>query len=349
MTSRERLLAAMRFERVDRIPVAPFGLGRLDNDSALAAELIEKTDPFIAIGVPGEVFFGAACERETVQDGDTVTTIRRTPLGELIQKNRSTPVTSACVEFPLKTPADADKFLSIRYVPPEVDASGFLARKAEIRDQGLVLCGISDAVMLPALLLSPEDFCLWWADHPDLMLELTNVASTRLNEWADRLCRAGVDAFRIVGGEYASVQLGPRGFDALVLEHDTELVSVMHSHGAVAYYHNHGPVMDFLSRFVQIGMDALDPMEAPPWGDADLRAARSVCADKVAFVGNLDDMEVLDKMSPQQVTSIALERMEAAGDRGFILGGTASGTYSEHATRNFIALADVADKAASHV
>ena len=181
------------------------------------------------------------------------------------------------------------------------------------------------------------------------MLELTNVASTRLNEWADRLCRAGVDAFRIVGGEYASVQLGPRGFDALVLEHDTELVSVMHSHGAVAYYHNHGPVMDFLSRFVQIGMDALDPMEAPPWGDADLRAARSVCADKVAFVGNLDDMEVLDRMSPQQVTSIALERMEAAGDRGFILGGTASGTYSEHAARNFIALADVADKAASHV
>ena len=217
----------------------------------------------------------------------------------------------------------------------------FHSYKQEIGEEALVLCGVSDAVMLPALLLSPESFCLWWADHPDLMMRLTKLASDRVNAWTDRLCRAGVDGFRIIGGEYASVQLGPGGFDALVLEQDKELVSIMHSHGAIAYYHNHGPVMRFLTRFAEIGMDALDPLEAPPWGDADLRAAREQCGNKVAFVGNLDDMEIVDKLDADEVTEIALQRVEAAGDRGFILGGTASGTYTERAARNFIHLAEV--------
>ena len=322
------------------MPVAPFGLGHLPKGSDIMAELIARTDPFIEAGVPGSVFFGADCQISTEVNGDTTTITYATPRGELTQKHRSTGVTSACVEFPVKTPEDAERFLSIGYAAPRVDVSGFLARKQEIGEDGLVLCCIPDAVCLPASLLSPGDFCFWWADYPDLMTEITNVGARRVNDWVDRLGKAGVDAFRIVGGEYASVQLGPAGFDALVLRQDMELVRIIHSHDGIAYYHNHGPVMAYASRFAEIGMDALDPLEAPPWGDADLRKARRACGNKVAFVGNLDDMEVIDKLPAASVVAIALERLDAAGDRGFILGGTASGTYTEAAARNFIAIVD---------
>ena len=344
MTSRERLLAAMRFEKVDRIPVAPFGLGALPPDSAIAGKLIRTTDPFVEAAVAGDCFWGSNCELVASEEGDMTVYIRKTPRGELRSVNRRTKITSACVDYFLKTPEHAEKFFSVDYLPPQLDSSGFHRVKQEIGEQGLVLCPIPDAVLLPAILLSPEDFCLWWADYPDLMLKLTNTAARRLNDWVVRLCRAGVDAFRIIGGEYASVQLGPKGFDALVLEQDRELVDIIHSHGAIAYYHNHGPVMVFVSRFHAIGMDFLDPLEAPPWGDADLRAARADCGDKVAFVGNLDDMEIIDKLSRKEVEAIAIERMEAAGDRGFVLGGTASGTYTERAARNFIALAELSRK-----
>lgn len=343
MTSRERILAAMRLDMVDRTPVAPFGLGRLSG--SVAKELIAKTDPFIEAGVPGSKFFGASCSQTVITEDNITTIIRQTPRGELVERHQSTGIASACIEFPVKTPDDVDRFLSIDYVPPELDVSPFLARKSEIGEEGLVLCGMANAVLLPATLLSPEDFSLWWIDYPDLLRKLVSVASTRLNDWVDRLCKAGVDAFRIIGGEYASVQLGPAGFDDLVLEQDRELVSIMHNHGAVAYYHNHGPVMRYLSRFCEIGMDALDPLEAPPWGDADLRAARQECGAKVCFVGNLDDMEILDKLSADEVTEIALERLQAAGKTGFILGGTASGTFSEHAARNFMRLVDVVNNA----
>jgi uroporphyrinogen-III decarboxylase len=346
MTSRERLLAAMRFEKVDRVPVAPFGLGKLAPDSAMAAELIAATDPFITAGVPGDIIYGAGCEFDVRTEGAITTVVIKTPLGDLTQRTQVTPITSARIEFALKTREDLEKYLSIKYVEPEVDASAFHKEKAEIGEEGLVLASALDAVVLPADLLSPENFCLWWADYPELMLELTNLFAARLNDWISRLCKAGVDAFRIVGGEYASVQLGPAGFDALVVEQDKELIDIIHRHGGIAYYHNHGPVMRFLTRFREIGMDAIDPMEAPPWGDADLRQARAVCGDKVAFVGNLDDMEIMEKLPFDQIAPLAVERIEAAGDRGFILGGTASGTYTEKAARNFIALVGVAESLA---
>lgn len=341
MTSRERLLAAMRFEKTDRVPVAPFGLGRLDRNSEMARELIWRTDPFIEVGLPGDVFYGTQCPVEVVSVGDITTVIRKTPLGELTERIQRTSLTSAKIEFPAKTPEDVEKYLSIEYAAPEVDASSFQARKVEIGDEGLVLVAIPDAVQLPANLLSPEAFSLWWMDHPDLMRKLTDLFAVRINDWVDRLCKAGVDAFRVVGGEYASVQLGPAGFDALVLEQDRELIDIIHRHGGVAYYHNHGPVMRFMTRFREIGMDALDPLEAPPWGDADLGKARAACGDKVAFVGNLDDMEVLEKLDFEQIRPMVIERIDAAGDRGFILGGTASGSYTEKAARNFIALAEL--------
>lgn len=341
MTSRERLLAAMRFEKTDRVPVGPFGLGALAPGSAMAKELIAHTDPFIEVHVPGDIWYGTSCPTEVRTNGDTTTVVRSTPLGDLTERTQRTEITSARTEFAVKTPEDAEKYLSVEYVAPEVDVSAFLARKAEIGEEGLVLAGIPDAVQLPANLLSPEVFSLWWMDHPDLMQKLTDLFAARVNDWADRLCRAGVDGFRICGGEYASVQLGPAGFDALVLEQDRELIDIIHRHGGVAYYHNHGPVMRFMTRFREIGMDALDPLEAPPWGDADLRQARSAYGDKVAFVGNFDDMEVLEKLSFEQIKPMAIERIEAAGDRGFILGGTASGSYTDKAARNFIALAEL--------
>jgi hypothetical protein len=45
------------------------------------------------------------------------------------------------------------------------------------------------------------------------------------------------------------------------------------------------------------------------------------------------------------VKALGRRRIEEAGTPGFILGGTASGTYTERAARNFIALVDVAQEA----
>jgi len=53
-------------------------------------------------------------------------------------------------------------------------------------------------------------------------------------------------------------------------------------------------------------------------------------------------MEVLESMDQETVKEMGRKCIEAAGPASYVLGGTASGTYTEKAARNFIALVDVA-------
>ena len=70
--------------------------------------------------------------------------------------------------------------------------------------------------------------------------------------------------------------------------------------------------------------------------------AKRRTGDRVCIVGGLDDMEVLESLDQQTVKDMARKCIEAAGTDSYVLGGTASGTYTEKAARNFIALVDVA-------
>ena len=343
MTSRQRLLAAAHRDRVDRVPVSPFGLGRLPKDGPVAKELIEKTDPFLTVGI-GSPLLGKAVQAEAATEGSTTTTVYHTPKGDLVHKRRRTEITSATVEFQLKTADDIEKLLSIPFEPADPNPTPFLELKESLGDEGLALAGISTAVCLPATWFSPEDFCLLWADAPDAMKHLVDVAASRVNDFVGKACQMGVTEYRLVGGEYVTTQLGPSAVPSLLKEPDTELVDIIHRHGGIAYYHNHGPMMRFLADLADLGIDFLDPLEGPPYADADLAEASRILDARVCMVGNLDDMEVINQRPTEEVKAIAAERLAAAGSRGFCLGGTASGTYTEHGARNFMAMVEVAEE-----
>lgn len=339
MTSRERILAALRFEKVDRVPVSPWHFGKVDPDSRVGTELLRETDLIHDTGSGGDPILGKAVKIESVQQGDTTITTVHTPKGDLLSRFRRTEITGATIEFFLKEPSDIEKMLSIPYEAPDFDLSAYKTWCERIGDEGMMLIGIVNGVAVPASWFSPEGFCLAWADAPDLVEKLTAIMSERITAYIERLCREGVAGFRIVGGEYASVQLGPEGFKRLCVPYDREMVRVIHKYGATVHYHNHGPVMRYLEDFAEIGMDSLDPLEAPPWGDCDLREARKRLGNRVCFHGNIDDMEIINQRPTEEVLAIARERLRAAGERGFMLGGTTSGTFGEHGARNFIAMA----------
>jgi hypothetical protein len=341
MTSRERLLCAFACETPDRVPVAPFGFGHLDPDSEIGREIVRETDFIQSVGGAGGWFLGAKVDQSVVTAGKTTTITYHTPKGDLTQINRSTDITHATVKFPCETADDIEKVLAIPYEPIVADPRSFIEWEDRLGDEGLTLVGFLDAVCAPALLFSPEDFSLLWVDAPDAFLALIRAAQERCLQAAEDACKVGIRAFRIIGGEYASTQLGPYAYRQTVTEPDAELVKLMHDHGATVYYHNHGPVMNYLEMFADIGMDAADCFEAPPWGDCDLVAAKATLRGRVCLVGNLDDMEVIDKFDAATVRAIAKERLLQAGPDGFVLGGTASGTYTERAARNFIAMAEV--------
>ncbi len=343
MTSRERLLAAIKNEPVDRVPVGPFGLGHLNPDDPFTWDFIQRTDPFISPGAGGDAIGGGNRRVTTEERTDATVMTLHTPKGPLTRVHQRTNITSAVVEFYCKNHTDVETVLAMPYEPPELDISQYNDWRERVGEEALVIVGVGDGICFPADYLSPEDFCLLWLDAPDLMREMTRVGAERLNDYVTRVCEFGVDGFRIVGGEYASVQLGPEGFAELVVPFDRQMVDIMHRHDAIAYYHNHGPTAQYYAMFAEIGFDALDPLEASPWGDCDLSEAKAAMPD-VCLVGNLDDMEVIDKEPLEVVQQIGRERIAQAGTRGFVLGGTASGTYTEQGARGFMALVDVAEE-----
>lgn len=341
MTSRERMLKAIHHESPDRVPVSPLNFGRAGN---LAEEIIAKTDPLITAGCGGGSLLGKNVKTTTEENGDITITKIHTPKGDLVRKTKRTSVTSATIEFPFKTPEDVEKFLSIPYEPEDISVEGFMAKKEEVGEEGLVMAGLGDAVCLPASWFSPEDFCLQWADNPQTIKTLVEVAAERINQFVEKLCKAGVDAFWIVGGEYVTVQLGPKAFDELLCPYDKDLTGIIHKYGGIAHYHNHGPVTRFLEDFLVLDIDVLSPLEAPPCGDIDLADAKEKIGDEICLMGNIDDMMVLGSATEEEAKQIARSCIEAAGTNGFILGGTDSGTYNEKAARNFIAMVDVAEE-----
>jgi hypothetical protein len=351
MTSRERLLTSFRRERPDRVPAGSFTLGRIDLETDLGREFLRGTDSIHSPGA-GFSFLSPATEgdSEWIDEGNGSTRlVRHGPAGDLVWRYQRTEKTSACMEFPCKTAADLDRVLAIPYVPCAPDFEGYHRERERFGDDVLTMPGIPNAVCWAADLLAPEDFCLLWIEDPRAMIELVAEANRRLVPFARAACAGGMEVLRIVGGEYVTVQLGPSGVEPLLGRFDVPLMDAIHEGGGLGYYHCHGPVMPFLADLCDLGIDALDPFEAPPWGDCDLVRAKEICAGRVCIVGNLDDMEVLDKYPESEVRRIGRERIRQAGPDGFVLGGTASGTFGEHAARNFLVLAEVAQEYAGLV
>ena len=73
--------------------------------------------------------------------------------------------------------------------------------------------------------------------------------------------------------------------------------------------------------------------------ESNLRRARELLGEEVCIVGNLDDMEVLDKRPFEDIWAAAERLMQALGKRGRVLSGTASGIYGVQAAENFLMLA----------
>jgi len=342
MTSRQRMIAAIHRAPVDRVPVAPWGLGRIALDSPLEAELLARTDPWVEVGLGCDAVGGASFPVEEHRKGSELRRVIHAGGRELTATWTTTAQTTACTEFYCKTEADIEALLSIPYAPPAPNVAAFLALKQRVGEDALTTMAVSDGLCYPNDMLGTEYCSLLWAAQPELIRRMVAQAAERTARVVERACERGVDCFRIVGGEYATQLMGRRAWDELIVPFDQPLIELIHAHGGLAHFHNHGFMQRFIEDIAALGMDSLDPIEQPPYGDMQMHEARARIGDRVCLVGGLDDMEVLETRPREEVLQLGAELLERVGARGYMLGGTSSGIYGEAAARNFIALVDVA-------
>ncbi|MCX6877528.1 MAG: hypothetical protein NTW21_27525 [Verrucomicrobia bacterium] len=360
MTSRERLMATLRGEPVDRPPVSFYEIGGFQTDPAdpdpyniynspawqalleLAEEhsdIIRMMSPVRARSIDPTGSASAACWHEffredTQDDGETritrtVLNVAGRTLTQVTKRERQIN-TVWTVEHLLKDAADVEAYLTIPdgVFAEHIDTGPLEAGEAALGDRGIMMVDTEDPLCAAAALFSMEDYVVLAFTEPRLFHRLLEKMAGRIQPRTAEVSRRFPGRlWRIYGPEYASEPyLPPHLFDEYVVRYVAPMIRAIQAHGGYARVHCHGRLKNILDLIAGMGADGLDPIEPPPQGDMELREVRARHGRQLVLFGNLEiaDLEMLPTPRFAEKVKRALAEGTAGAGRGFVLLPSAS-------------------------
>jgi uroporphyrinogen decarboxylase len=321
MTSRERVLTALRHEQPDRTPQDFWAepptwkrlfahVGHEDKDKlldSLGVDVRHLEAPAPAErAIGGGTFQNFWGERFIYQP---------TPWGPLREDAKG-------------ALASAESFGELEAfdwpTPDCIDRSQLRGQCRRYEDYAL-LYGFADIWQRPALVRGWEEMFVDMAERP---------------EWVHFLCRKFTDfyledytrAAEITGGRidlYLVIsdlgsQHGPlislAMFRRFVAPYVKEMIERIHSLGGRAMFHSCGMVRPFVPDLIKLGVDVLDPIQ-PTGPEMHPEGLKRDFGDRLSFHGGMDMQDLLPHASPAQVEAEAHRYCEVAGaGGGYILG-----------------------------
>jgi uroporphyrinogen-III decarboxylase len=387
MRSKERLLKTIKGEKTDRVPISTcemvgYDLWPEEKIRAFSYEVLgfdyknwyrkhksylelmdyikEYTD-CIYIWYPdenggvGKILTGAEVEIETTVFKKEISTYSKvtikTPKGPLSMGTRVDDNVNTIweTEHLLKDENDVEKMLSIPYVPYRPDISSYKIIEDRLDENGVMLPNIGDPLLYVAEMFGFTNFTVLSYTNKKMIIKLLDILYERVYEYLEYLLINGVKGiYRIVGPEYATPPyLPPDFFKEFVVKYDTVLTGLIHKYGALVRLHSHGRVGKVMEYIEEIGVDALDPVEAPPSGDILLKDAKKRIGDRICLMGNIQvrDMELMSENEVEELVKRTID--DGAPDGRFVLMTTASpinAPIAEQTKRNYYTLIDTALK-----
>ena len=331
MNVQERVLAALRREEPDRVPVFiylnPYTKEWYTSDpsySALLDACKEHADVIHDWYLPmGFLASAAELPRESrTLPGGLVEDTLHTPAGPVTRVMAPDWRGMAPRKRWMSTVQDARRILSIPSVRLRPDLRPFLADRERLAGKAVSQVTLPDPVGLVVEEIDPEAVAVWTLEQRPLLREMLDVAYERIAGLLEYCLKADLGPIYYFNGpEYALPPLmSPRDFEEFVVEYDAPLVRLIHSYpGKYAIIHSHGRVNRFLERFAAIGMDGLNVLEPPPVGDTVLAEAKRHAGKSYCLIGNIQYDDLVRKDKPE-VEQLVFEAIRQAGpEGGFIL------------------------------
>lgn len=348
MNRRERLLATLRGDPVDRPPVSFYELNGLDERpddldpfniyshpswQPLIELTREKTDRIVMRGVayasvtpdPIEVL----SETETIVRNGSQFTIRRVRAGDrvLTMRTRRDPDVNTIwtEEHLLKDTDDVRSFLAISAPSPDsnIEAAPVIHAETALGDTGIVMIDTPDPLCLAASLFNMADYTVIAMTEQTLFHQLLEHYSKTLLPKTEAVAKALPGRlWRIYGPEYASPPyLPPYLFREYVCQYVAPMIEVIHRYGGYARIHSHGNLKAILDDIAAMGADGLDPIEPPPQGDVELRFVRERYGKDMVLFGNLEvsDIENVPTDLFSEKIKRAIDQGTSGTGRGFVL------------------------------
>lgn len=253
----------------------------------------------------------------------------RTPAGTLTQdfsiaQVRPGTFVFACTKKPIASEADLD--IAIRYEPrmPAEWKQQVARRVARIRaalgDAGILGTWTPHGPFNNASLLIDHDtlYSLFRVDFP-FYEKLMNFAMDRILDYTAAIDDAGPDV-HCVGGNVPGGFLGRANYERYILPFERRYIEFVQRNGRPAMYHNCGQIMNLVESYKALGARIVEPFSPPPLGDADLARAKAAVAGAYVILSGIDQVNVLQKGTPEEVRRATREAMEAGKPGGgFIL------------------------------
>ena len=352
MNKRERLMATLRGEPVDRPAVNFYEIGGFDIDPSdpdrfnvyndpswqPLLELAQEQTDLIRMRSPvksrchevdagsarGEFFKteeyvenGCRFNRVTLKIGGRTMTLltRRNPEVDTIWT----------LEHLLKSTNDLRAYLELpdEAFAEQFDIESLIEEDHELGDRGIVMVDTEDPICAAASLFSLEDFTVIALTEQKLLHRLLEKLSGHIHARTQKTAKEFPGhLWRIYGPEYATEPyLPPHLFKEYVVRYTGPMVETVQEYGGFARIHCHGRIRAVLDYIVEMGAAAIDPIEPPPQGDVELAQVRREYGGKLVLFGNLEfaDIENTDPAEFEKIVEKSLNDGTNGDGKGFVL------------------------------
>lgn len=348
MTSRERLLTAMRLGTPDMVPVTP------DMSHMIPCRLTGK--PFWDVYIheaPArwEAYIGAvrhfgfdgwldsgdfrflypkdvsSSTRIVSQDSERIVQRIRTctPAGDFEEEvtyYRADPPTHSLKPF---TDFESD-FEKIKYLvrdPSGYDDSVFRRARAMMGEDGVVCVCLGMPGFqgwLGLLRGGLEALTYAWYDHRELMLKLRDLTHRSSLKQLEMALEVKPDCV-LIGASGTLALQSPAMFRELGLGTLKVMTSMCKEAGVVSMLHSCGPERELVKIAAEeTELNCINPLEIRPMGDCDLAELKREFGHRICLMGNLHTTEVMLRGTPAEVEAAASKAIDDAGKGGgFIL------------------------------
>jgi len=177
-----------------------------------------------------------------------------------------------------------------------------------------------------AELFGSERFAILSVEDRGLILELLEYETQRHLRVVDYLLARGVGPyFAIAGQEYVAPPLhGPRDFWEFNVQFDKRILGRIRDAGGLVHVHCHGSLAGLLEGFIEMGVNVLHPVEAPPMGNVTAAEAKAVLSGRVCIEGNIQVGDLFECSSDEIERQVVELIRDAGGGGGLIVAPTAS-------------------------
>ena len=202
-----------------------------------------------------------------------------------------------------------------------INAEAHRKAVARVGDRGIPIMGLAHPLGTLVRRATMEEVYIWLFSEKEISHRFLQNTNDQVRDTIRAVGEAGVTGWFATYAHEMLIPpwMGPRQFDEVVFPYDRMVNDAIHEIGGKHRSHCHGNSMHFLERMCDMGVDATEPLEPPPFGDVDLGEAKRLVGDRMLLCGNVPSQDFLT-MSREEVRDWVRKSIsQAAPGGGFTL------------------------------